>query len=53
MGVNFLGQETGDDWRKNSIFQHFLAHLIYHFDVNVLRSSGPQQCLLLCNPGTR
>ena len=40
MGVNFLGQETGDDWRKNSIFQHFLAHLIYYFDVDVLRSSG-------------
>lgn len=50
MGVNFLGQETGDDWRKNSIFQHFLAHLIYYFDVNVLRSGHSSVCYCVIQP---
>lgn len=43
---------TGGRIASSNIFLH-IWHLIYHFDVNVLRSSGPQQCLLLCNPANR
>ena len=51
MGISWAF--TGDNWRKNSIFQHFLAHLILiYFDVNVLVmvTSSLCYCVVLIQP---